>query len=56
MLFRSAWIRSTADGSQLMTTWLWSDALFKASDIDRLSDLWQRSITVLAGVLQADSA
>lgn len=55
-LYISAWIRSTADGSQLMTTWLWSDALFKASDIDRLSDLWQRSITVLAGVLQADSA
>lgn len=55
-LYISAWIRSTADGSQLMTTWLWSDVLFTASDIDRLTELWQRSIAVLAGVLQAESA
>lgn len=55
-LYTSAWIRSTTDGPQLMTTWLWSDALFTASDIDRLIDLWQCSIAVLAGARRMDSA
>ncbi|ASL14400.1 amino acid adenylation domain-containing protein [Mycobacterium intracellulare subsp. chimaera] len=55
-LYTSAWIRSTTDGPQLMTTWLWSDALFTAADIDRLIDLWQCSIAVLAGARQMDSA
>ena len=32
-----------------MTNWLWSDALFSTSDIERLTQFWQRSITVLAG-------
>lgn len=55
-LYTSAWIRSTTDGPQLMTTWLWSDALFTASDIDRLIDLWQGSIAVLAAARRMDSA
>ncbi|WP_165827686.1 non-ribosomal peptide synthetase [Mycolicibacterium sp. GF69] len=54
-LYLSAWIRSTTDGPQLMSTWLWSDALFTACDIDRLTDLWQRSIAVLTAALQTDS-
>jgi mycobactin peptide synthetase MbtF len=43
-------VRATPEGSQLVTNWLWSDALFEQSDIDRLTHFWQRSIAVLAGL------
>jgi mycobactin peptide synthetase MbtF len=41
-------VRATPEGPQLMTNWLWSDALFASSDIDRLTHLWQRGIAALA--------
>ncbi|WP_378737103.1 amino acid adenylation domain-containing protein [Nocardia brasiliensis] len=41
-------IGTTADGPQLSTNWRWSDALFSASDVDRLADLWQRAVVTLA--------
>jgi mycobactin peptide synthetase MbtF len=50
-LYISVHVRATPEGSQLVTNWLWSDALFAPSDIDRLTHFWQRSIAVLAGGL-----
>jgi mycobactin peptide synthetase MbtF len=47
-LYVSAHVRATPEGPQLMTNWLWSDALFASSDIDRLTHLWQRGIAALA--------
>jgi mycobactin peptide synthetase MbtF len=49
-LYISVHVRATPEGSQLVTNWLWSDALFEQSDIDRLTHFWQRSIAVLAGL------
>ncbi|HEY2502229.1 MAG TPA: amino acid adenylation domain-containing protein [Mycobacterium sp.] len=49
-LYISVHVRATPEGSQLVTNWLWSDALFEQSDIDRLMHFWQRSIAVLAGL------
>jgi mycobactin peptide synthetase MbtF len=39
----------TPEGTQLITNWRWSDALFTPADIDRLTHFWQRGIAVLAG-------
>jgi mycobactin peptide synthetase MbtF len=50
-LYVSAHVRATSEGPQLMTNWLWSDALFTQSDIDRLTHLWQRGIAALAASL-----
>ncbi|MGH3725747.1 MAG: amino acid adenylation domain-containing protein [Mycobacterium sp.] len=47
----SAAVTSTADGAQLVANWLWSSALFSASDADRLAELWQRSVAALAAVV-----
>lgn len=47
----SAAVVSTAEGAQLVANWLWSSALFSASDADRLTQLWQRSVTALAAVV-----
>jgi mycobactin peptide synthetase MbtF len=47
-LYISVHIRGTSEGSQLITSVLWSDALFARSDVDRLTHFWQRGITVLA--------
>jgi mycobactin peptide synthetase MbtF len=44
----SAFVATTPDGTQLITNWRWSDALFATSDIDRLTHYWQRAIAVLA--------
>jgi mycobactin peptide synthetase MbtF len=45
----SVLVGTTPEGTQLIANWRWSDALFARSDIDRLTRLWQRAITVLAG-------
>jgi mycobactin peptide synthetase MbtF len=50
-LYISALVRATPDGLELMTNWLWSDALFSSSDIERLTHLWQRGIAALAAAL-----
>ncbi|GAA5082328.1 non-ribosomal peptide synthetase [Nocardia iowensis] len=42
-----AMVRSAAEGSQLVTSWRWSDALFTADEIDHLAGLWDRSVAVL---------
>lgn len=47
-LYLSVLVRSTPEGSQLTANWLWSDALFALSDIDRLTQFWQRGIAALA--------
>ncbi|WP_433661679.1 amino acid adenylation domain-containing protein [Nocardia sp. CA-128927] len=44
-------IGTTPEGPQLTTNWRWSDALFAASDADRLADLWQRAVVALAAAL-----
>ncbi|MGN2641650.1 non-ribosomal peptide synthetase [Nocardia takedensis] len=38
-------------GPELVATWRWSAALFDAADIDRLIELWERGVAVLATVL-----
>jgi mycobactin peptide synthetase MbtF len=50
-LYTSVLVRAVPDGSQLFTNWLWSDALFTSSDIDRLVYFWQRGIAALAACL-----
>ena len=45
----SVLVGTTPEGTQLIANWRWSDALFARSDIDRLTHLWRRAITVLAG-------
>ncbi len=47
-LYISVHVGGTSEGSQLITSVLWSDALFARSDIDRLTHFWQRGIAVLA--------
>lgn len=47
-LYMSVAVRGTPDGPEIVTNWLWSEALFTASDIDRLTEFWQRSVAVLA--------
>jgi mycobactin peptide synthetase MbtF len=44
----SAFVASMPEGTQLITNWRWSDALFAAADIDTLTQLWQRGIAALA--------
>ncbi|MFD0365988.1 amino acid adenylation domain-containing protein [Nocardia sp. GCM10030253] len=44
-------VHTTSDGPQLMVTWRWSDALFTESDIDRLVELWGRSVAALVGAV-----
>ena len=45
----SVLVGTTPEGTQLITNWRWSDALFAPSDIERLTHLWQRGIAALAG-------
>jgi mycobactin peptide synthetase MbtF len=52
----SAFVATTPDGTQLISNWRWSDALFTPSDIDRLTQLFQRGIAVLAACLDSNSA
>ncbi|BBY53136.1 non-ribosomal peptide synthetase [Mycobacterium koreense] len=47
-LYLSAAVRGTPQGPQLTATWLWSDALFTAGDLDVLTEFWQRAVTALA--------
>lgn len=47
-VYISAHVRRTSRGPQLVTSLLWGDALFTASDIDRLTHCWRRSITAIA--------
>jgi mycobactin peptide synthetase MbtF len=47
----SALVAATPDGSQLITNWRWSDALFARPDIELLTEFWQRAIAALpAGI------
>jgi mycobactin peptide synthetase MbtF len=50
-LYLAVAIRGTPEGPQLTANWLWSDALFERSDIERLTQFWQRGIAVLAAAL-----
>ncbi|WP_231995968.1 non-ribosomal peptide synthetase [Mycobacterium sp. 852002-51163_SCH5372311] len=45
----SVLVGATSEGTQLITNWRWSDALFERNDIDRLAQFWQRGIAVLSG-------
>ncbi|HTQ19583.1 condensation domain-containing protein, partial [Mycobacterium sp.] len=47
----SVLVGATPEGTQLIANWRWSDALFERSDIDRLTQFWQRGIAALAGGL-----
>jgi mycobactin peptide synthetase MbtF len=47
----SALVSTTPEGPQLVTNLRWSDALFTESDIERLTQLWQRSIAALAAAI-----
>ncbi|CAM4380442.1 Surfactin synthase subunit 2 [Mycobacterium basiliense] len=50
----SAFVATTPEGTQLISNWRWSDALFDSSDIDCLTDFWQRGIAALAIGLDKD--
>lgn len=50
-LYLAVAIRGTPEGPQLTANWLWSDALFGHSDIERLTQFWQRGIAALAAGL-----
>ncbi|OBF19858.1 non-ribosomal peptide synthetase [Mycobacterium kubicae] len=47
----SAFVANTPQGTQLISNWRWSEALFTPSDIDRLTQLWQRAIAAVAADL-----
>ncbi len=47
----SALVSTTPQGPQLVTNLRWSDALFCQADIDRLTQLWRRSVTALAAAI-----
>lgn len=47
----SALITTAADGPQLVTNVRWSDELFTAADIDRLTEFWRRAVTALAAAI-----
>lgn len=49
-------VGATDQGAQLLTNWRWSAALFTRSDIERLTQLWQRSIAALAAGLDTNHA
>jgi mycobactin peptide synthetase MbtF len=51
-----AMVASSAEGPQLTTSWRWSDALFTAVEIDRLVELWDRSIAALVTALDRRTA
>ncbi|MEU7765384.1 amino acid adenylation domain-containing protein [Nocardia sp. NPDC049190] len=46
-----AMVGSSAAGPQLVTNWRWSDSLFTAVEIDHLVELWDRSVAVLAAMV-----
>lgn len=46
-------VRGTSAGTELVNTVLWSEALFTPADIDRLEQLWQRTLAALAAGLEA---
>lgn len=54
-LYIAAAVRGTPEGPRLTTNWLWSDALFERSDIERLTQLWQRGTAVLASALASEA-
>jgi mycobactin peptide synthetase MbtF len=47
----SAFVATTPEGTQLISNWRFSDALFAPSDMDSLTYFWQRGIAVLAASL-----
>ncbi|GAB4901154.1 hypothetical protein MAHJHV27_17220 [Mycobacterium avium subsp. hominissuis] len=55
-LYLAVAIRGTPEGPQLTANWLWSDALFEHSDIERLTQFWQRGIAALAAGLTKSPA
>jgi len=52
----SAFVAHTPEGTQLISNWRWSDALFASSDIDEMMQLWQRGIAALAAGLDRNPA
>ncbi|OBJ55821.1 non-ribosomal peptide synthetase [Mycobacterium sp. 1423905.2] len=52
----SAFVASTPQGTQLISNWRWSEALFTPTDIDRLTRLWQRAIAAVAAGLDGHLA
>jgi mycobactin peptide synthetase MbtF len=44
----STFVATTPDGTQLISNWRFSDALFTSSDVERLTHFWQRGVAVLA--------
>lgn len=52
----SAFVAHTPEGTQLISNWRWSDALFASSDVDQMMQLWQRGIAALAGGLDRNPA
>lgn len=52
----SAFVANTPEGTRLISNWRWSDALFAGSDIDQLTEFWQRGIAALAAGLDKDAA
>ena len=52
----SVFVATTPEGTQLISNWRWSDALFTPCDIERLTQLWQRGIAALAVGLDHDPA
>ncbi|BBX97157.1 non-ribosomal peptide synthetase [Mycobacterium lacus] len=43
----SVLVGATAEGTQLLTNWRYSDALFAPSDIGRMTQFWERGIVAL---------
>ena len=44
-------IHPGSDGPRLVALWRWSDALFDATEIDRLSEIWQHTVATLAAAV-----
>ncbi|WP_435825835.1 amino acid adenylation domain-containing protein [Nocardia rhamnosiphila] len=46
-----ATVESTAQGPQLMTRWGFSEGIFTAAEIDRMTELWSRAVAALAAAV-----
>lgn len=45
----------TPEGIQLVTMWRWSETLFTAAEIERLTEIWLRAVTALVTCLDDDA-
>uniref|UniRef100_UPI0007A565C2 non-ribosomal peptide synthetase n=1 Tax=Nocardia grenadensis TaxID=931537 RepID=UPI0007A565C2 len=48
-----ATVESTPQGPQLMTRWGFSEGIFTAAQIDRLTELWSRAVAALAAAVDS---